>query len=89
MNSITKFIKKHKFKILAGISFIAAGYFFYQYSLDTSSVKLSSFLQAIESNQIDEIMIDGENIFFRAHNSDWYRTFLGDYSIKQLFSLIL
>jgi hypothetical protein len=40
-------VNKYKYKALAAISFIAAGYFFYQYTKGEWEVKLSSFLQAL------------------------------------------
>ncbi len=42
--SIKAFINKHKYKILAGVSFFAAAYFLARYLEDQAETKLSSFL---------------------------------------------
>ncbi len=55
---ITK-IKKHKYKILAAVSFVAAGYFFYCCFNDDKNVKLSTFLDALRSDQINDVVIKG------------------------------
>lgn len=41
---IKGFLDKHKYKILAGVSFALGGYAFYQYYNDESRIKLSAFL---------------------------------------------
>jgi hypothetical protein len=35
-------------------------------------VKLSSFLEAVSSGQVDEVLIEGQSIYFSSHSSDWY-----------------
>jgi hypothetical protein len=42
-------IKKHRYKILAAVSFVAAGYFFYYTFSDDKKIKLSTFLDALKS----------------------------------------
>lgn len=52
-------IKDNKYKILAGASFAAAGYLFYCYLFDDKNIKLSSFLSALQNNQLDEVVVKG------------------------------
>jgi hypothetical protein len=42
-------IKEHRFKILAAVSFIAAGYFFYCSFNDEKCIKLSAFFEALRT----------------------------------------
>lgn len=42
-------LKKHRYKILAAVSFVAAGYFFYYSLSDDKNVRLSTFLDALRS----------------------------------------
>ena len=51
-NIIAK-LKKHKYKILAAISFAAAGYFFYCSFNNERTIKLSAFLDALRSEQVN------------------------------------
>lgn len=53
LTRIVEKIKKHKYKILAAVSFVAAGYFFYCSFNDERSIKLSAFLDALRSEQIN------------------------------------
>lgn len=41
---IIDFTYEHKYKLLAGISFVLGGYAFYQYVNDDTRIKLSSFI---------------------------------------------
>lgn len=74
-------IKKHKYKILAAVSFAAAGYFFYCSVNDERSIKLSAFLDALRSEQINEVVVKGDSVYFRSFNSDWYHSLLGRYPL--------
>jgi len=47
--NIIEKVKKHKYKILAAISFAAAGYFFYCSFNNDRSIKISAFLDALRS----------------------------------------
>lgn len=49
LTAIINKIKKHRYKILAAVSFIAAGYFFYYSFRDDKEIKLSTFLNALKS----------------------------------------
>mgnify|MGYP000107771629 CR=1 FL=1 len=81
-------IKQHRYKILAAVSFIAAGYFFYCTFNDEKNVKLSTFLDALRSEQINDIIIKGDTIYFRSLTSDWYHSLIGSYPLFDLFAQI-
>ena len=67
-------IKKHKYKILAAVSFLAAGYLFYLSLNDDKNIKLSTFLEALRAGQLDEVVLKGHNIWFRSLTSEWYHS---------------
>lgn len=79
-------IKQNKYKILAAVSFVAAGYFFYCYFNDDKNVKLSTFLDALKSDQINDVVIKGDTIYFRSLTSDWYHSVIGSYPLHLVFS---
>jgi hypothetical protein len=47
LESIALFYQRHKYKILAGVSFAFAGYFAYKYLEDGGETKWSSFVKAV------------------------------------------
>ena len=81
-------VKQNKNKILIGVSFLAAGYLFYRSMNDDSSIKLSSFLEALHSNQLEEIVVRGNTIYFRSALSDWFHTSAAGLSKENLLSQI-
>ena len=60
ISKIKETISEHKYKILAGVSFAAAGYLFYCYLNDDKNVKLSSFFAALSKQQLDEVVVKGD-----------------------------
>jgi hypothetical protein len=78
-------IKKHKYKILAAVSFVAAGYFCYCYLNDDKNIKLSAFLDALRNDQINDVVVQGDTVYFRSLTSDWYNSVIGNYPIHELF----
>lgn len=58
--------RKHKYKILAGVSFSFAAYFAWKYMEGETSSKWSDFTKAIELNKVKEVVVDGDTIFFRS-----------------------
>ena len=44
--------KKHKYKILAGISFAFAGYFFLKYMENGGSTRWSNFIEAVRQGKV-------------------------------------
>lgn len=81
LKSLMQKLQKHRYKILAAVSFIAAGYFFYYSFSDERNIKLSTFLDALRSEQINEIVVKGDKVFFRSLTSDWYHSVIGNFPI--------
>lgn len=81
-------IKQHRYKILAAVSFAAAGYFLYCTFNDEKNVKLSTFFHALRNEQINDVVIKGDVIYFRSQASDWYHSVLGNYPLYELFQQI-
>lgn len=67
------------------MSFALGGYAFYQYYNDDTRIKLSAFLEALESNQLDEVVVEGDTVYFKSSLSDWFHTCLGNYPVSVLF----
>ena len=88
LKKFLELIKQNKNKILIGVSFLAAGYLFYRSMNDDSSIKLSSFLEALDSNQLEEIIVKGDTIYFRSALSDWFHTSAVGLSKQTLLSQI-
>lgn len=53
LKTIKETIYRHRYKILAGVSFTAAAYLFYLSLNDNTSIKLSSFLEALTNHQLE------------------------------------
>lgn len=85
LTTLVEKIKKHKYKILAAVSFVAAGYFFYYSFGDDKTIKLSTFLEALSSDQINEVVVKGDVVYFRSLTSDWYHSSIGNYPLFDLF----
>lgn len=88
LKRIIEKIKQHRYKILAAVSFVAAGYFFYYSFSDDRSIKMSTFLDALKSEQINEIVVKGDTVYFRSLTSDWYHSVIGNYPLFELFRQI-
>ena len=58
--------KKHKYKIMAGVSFAMAGYFIWKYMEGGELTKWSSFEEAVKQGKVKEVIIDGDLVFFRS-----------------------
>ena len=81
LKKIIDTLKQHRYKILAAVSFAAAGYFFYCTFNDSKSIKLSTFFDALRNEQINDVVIKGETVYFRSLTSDWYHSVLGNYPL--------
>lgn len=79
-------IKKNRYKLLAAVSFGLAGYFIYRSYNDEHKIKLSTFLNALSSDRVDNVVVKGEKIFFKSEMSDWYYSNIGNYPINSLFN---
>jgi hypothetical protein len=79
------FVSKHKYKLLAGTAFALAAYAFVKYYKDDTRIRLSAFLEALAADQLDEVVIDGDTVYFKSALSDWYHSSLGNYPIAMLF----
>ena len=86
LKKVINTIKKNKNKILIALSFAAGAYLFYRSYNDDSSIKLSSFIDALSNNQLEEIVIKGNTLYFRSALSDWYHTSFEGLSKQALFS---
>jgi hypothetical protein len=75
-------IKKHRYKMLAVVSFGLAGYFIYRSYNDENKIKLSTFLNALSSDRVDNVIVKGEKIFFKSEMSNWYYSNIGNYPIN-------
>lgn len=65
------FVREHKNKLLAGASFLLAGYYFYK-CFESDNVKLGSFIEAVKSGQVNDVLIEGQSIIFRSRDSEWF-----------------
>ena len=50
---------KHKYKILAGVSFAAAGYFALKYFEGGGETRWSSVAEAVRLDKVREVVVDG------------------------------
>lgn len=85
LKKIKEVLSRNKYKILAGASVVAAGYLLYHCLYDDRNIKLSTFLVALQSDQLDEVIINGDTIHFRSFASDWFHTTLGSFPLHELF----
>lgn len=67
---------KHKYKILAGVSFAIAGYFSWKYLESGGQTKWSSFVEAVRQGGVKEVIIDGDLVFFRSQTSQWFKSYM-------------
>ena len=82
---IKEIIQNNKYKILAGLSFAAASYLLYHSLYDDRNIKLSTFMEALKSDQLDEVVVKGDTVYFRSLTSDWFHSVIGNYPIHELF----
>jgi hypothetical protein len=80
-----EFLSKHKYKLLAGTAFALAAYAFVKYYKDDTRIRLSAFLEALAADQLDEVVVGGNTVYFKSAFSDWYHSSLGNYPIAMLF----
>lgn len=88
LSKVRKFVEKHKYKILAGIGLLTAGYFAYNYMVDESEIKVSHLIKALQLNHVEEVVMKGNVIEFKSVGSEWYRTVVDQYTIQILLKLI-
>lgn len=85
LKKIRESFEEHKYKILAGVSFVAAGYLLYHSVFDDRNIKLSTFIDALKSDQLDEIVVKGNSVYFRSLTSDWFHSVVGNFPMHELF----
>jgi hypothetical protein len=88
LESVKKFVSKHKYKILVGLGMFAVGYWAYDCLTDDSQIKLSHFIEALRGNHIKEVVVRGSVIDFRGSGPEWFRTFIGRFPRQELYKLI-
>ena len=64
--SIKKFIRKHKNKILIGVGVTALTYLGVYYLTKQTDIKLSGFIQAVKDGYVKEVIVEGKNILFKS-----------------------
>lgn len=82
LKKIKEILDDNKYKILAGVSFVAAGYLLYHSIYDDRNIKLSTFMDALASDQLDEVVVKGDVVYFRSLTSDWFHSVIGSYPIN-------
>jgi hypothetical protein len=85
---IKDFLYRNRWRIAIGAGIIATGCLLYDFMVDESEVKLSTFIKAVKKEQIDEVIVEGQNIFFKSGNSAWFRTFIGSFPVEEIYFLI-
>ena len=79
--SIKKFVRKHKNKIMIGVGVTVLTYLGVHYLTKRSDIKLSGFIQSVKDGYVKDVIIEGKNIMFKSASSDWYKTHRGSFSI--------
>ncbi len=85
LRRIRTFLSEHKIPILGGLAVLMGGWWLASALTDESSIKISSFIQAVKLNYVQEVIIEGSRIFFKSTESDWYQTYAENYPIQQLY----
>ena len=85
LRRIRTFLSEHKIPILGGLAMLMGGWWLASALTDESSIKISSFIQAVKLNYVQEVIIEGSRIFFKSTESDWYQTYAENYPIQQLY----
>ncbi len=63
---IKKFISHHRYKIIAALGLAVFGYFTAKHFLRETDIKLSVFIKALKSNFIEEVILEGDSVYFRS-----------------------
>ena len=87
-SSVKKFISKNRYKIAGAIGVAALAYFTYNLFEKECTVKLSAFIKALKGNYIQELVIEGQSVYFRSNSEEWYHALLGRFPLKELYQLI-
>jgi|LakMenE18May11ns_1017448.scaffolds.fasta_scaffold9837275_1 hypothetical protein len=85
LSRVRKFLSKNKIPILGGFAALIGAWWLASALADESTIKLSSFIQAVKLNYVKQVVIQGSQIFFRSEQSDWYQTCAENYPIQQLY----
>lgn len=62
---VKKFMMKHRSKILTLLGIATVGYLAYNHFGNDSNVKLSTFVHALKDNHVEEVVIQGQTIYFK------------------------
>lgn len=63
--TVQGFLRKHKNKLLAALSFAMAGYFLWKWQQE-EEVSFTSFLEAVKQGKVKEFVLDNDVIYFRS-----------------------
>lgn len=85
LRRIRTFLNDHKIPIIGGLAILMGGWWVASALTDESSIKLSSFIQAVKRNYIQEVIIEGSRILFKSTESDWFQTYAENYPIQDLY----
>jgi hypothetical protein len=81
LSRMKEFVEKHKYKIIAGAGVLAFGCVLFDYLIDESEIKMSTFMEALKMDCIDEVVVKGNLVEFRLSDSEWYKTLIGRFPI--------
>lgn len=82
--TVQGFLRKHKNKLLAALSFGLAGYFIWKCQ-EQEEISFTSFLEAVKQEKVKEFVLDNNVIYFRSETSQWFTSVADFLSIQKLF----
>lgn len=74
-SQIKNFVIKHRYKVIAGcLGLVTLGYLLYEGLGRGKSIKLSAFLEALNSKLVKEVIMTQDDLFFRGEGDEWFHT---------------